>query len=99
MKRFYIFSLILNAGSAASHAADEGFVPLFNGKNLDGWVNVNCAPETWTVRDGMVVCTGIPTGVLRTEKMYENYILELEWRHIKEGGNAGLFIHSAPITA
>lgn len=78
---------------------DEGFVSLFNGRNLDGWANVNCAPETWTVRDGIIVCTGIPTGVLRTEKMYENYILELEWRHMKKGGNAGLFIHSDPITA
>ena len=79
--------------------ADEDFVPLFNGKNLDGWVNVNCAPETWTVRDGMIICTGIPTGVLRTKRQYENYILELEWRHIKKGGNAGLFIHSDALTA
>jgi len=79
--------------------ADDGFVSLFNGKNLDGWINVNCAPQTWTVRDGMIICTGIPTGVLRTNKHYENYILELEWRHMKEGGNAGLFIHSDPVTA
>ena len=78
---------------------DKEFVPLFNGKDFTGWVNVNCAPETWTVKDGIIVCSGIPTGVLRTEKQYENYILELEWRHIKEGGNAGLFIHSDPITA
>ncbi len=81
---------------------DEGdaeFTPLFNGRNLDGWVNVSCAPETWTVKDGMIYCTGIPTGVMRTEKMYENYILELEYRHIKKGGNAGLFVHSDPITA
>ena len=77
----------------------EEFVPLFNGRNLDGWVNVNCAPETWTVRDGMIICTGIPTGVLRTEKHYENYVLELEWRHMKKRGNAGLFIHSDPVTA
>ena len=79
--------------------ADEEFVSLFNGRNLDGWVNVNCAPETWTVRDGMIICTGIPTGVMRTEKHYENYILELEWRHMKKGGNAGLFIHSDALTA
>jgi len=79
--------------------AGEGFVPLFNGKNLDGWVNVNCAPETWQVKDGIIVCSGIPTGVLRTGKQYENYVLELEWRHIKEGGNAGLFIHSDPLPA
>jgi len=78
---------------------DGEFVPLFNGKNLDGWVNVNCAPETWTVRDGMIICTGIPTGVLRTKKQYENYILEVEWRHMKKRGNAGLFIHSDALTA
>jgi hypothetical protein len=80
-------------------AGEEGFVPLFNGKNLDGWVNVNCAPETWQVKDGIIVCSGIPTGVLRTEKQYENYVLELEWRHMKKGGNAGLFIHSDPLPA
>ncbi|HQH74771.1 MAG TPA: DUF1080 domain-containing protein, partial [bacterium] len=80
-------------------AQTEDFVPLFNGQNLDGWVNVNCAPETWTVRDGMIACTGKPTGVLRTEKQYENFILELEWRHLQKGGNAGLFIHSDAITA
>ena len=79
--------------------AADGFVPLFNGRNLDGWVNVSCAPETWTVKEGMIFCTGIPTGVMRTEKMYENYILELEYRHMKKGGNAGLFVHSDPVTA
>jgi len=100
MKRITIFLLInAIAWSSISRATEEGFVPLFNGKNLNGWVNVNCAPETWTVRDGMIICTGIPTGVLRTEKQYENYILELEWRHMKSRGNAGLFIHSDPVTA
>jgi len=73
---------------------DAGFVTLFNGLNLDGWVNVNGAPETYTVRDKMIVTTGIPHGTLRTEKQYQNYILELEYRHTKERGNAGLFIHS-----
>ena len=75
----------------------ESFVALFNGRDLAGWVNVNCAPETWTVRDGMIVCTGIPTGVLRTKRHYENYILELDWRHMVKGGNAGLFVHSDPL--
>jgi hypothetical protein len=69
-------------------------VKLFNGTDLAGWVQVNCAPSTWRVRDGMIVCTGQPRGVLRTEEMYENYVLELEWRHMKEGGNAGLFVHA-----
>lgn len=79
--------------------AQGDFVPLFNGRDLSGWVNVNCGPETWTVKDGVIVCTGIPTGVLRTEKMYENYVLELEWQHTVKGGNAGLFVHSDALTA
>jgi hypothetical protein len=58
---------------------------------------VNGAPTTWTVRDCMIVCSGIPTGVLRTIRHYENFILELEWRHVYEGGNAGLFVYSDPL--
>ena len=79
--------------------ADDRFTSLFNGKDLSGWVNVNCAPKTFTVRDGMIHCTGVPTGVMRSEKQYENFILELEWRHMKPKGNAGLFVWSHPLTA
>ena len=79
--------------------AETDPTPLFNGKDLTGWVNVNCAPNTFTVRDGMIVSTGVPTGVMRTDKQYENFILELEWRHMKAGGNAGLFVWSDPLTA
>jgi len=96
----YLFLIVafMMLGSAISETQEaDGFVPLFNGADLDGWVNVNCAPETWMVRDQMIVCSGIPKGVLRTEKQYENYILELEWCHLKEGGNAGLFVHSGAL--
>src|SRR5690606_6469513 len=43
--------------------------------------------------------TGVPTGLLRTERQYENFILELEWSHQVPGGNAGLFVWSHPLTA
>ena len=71
--------------------------PLFNGRDLAGWTNVNCAPNTWSVRDDLIVSTGIPTGVLRTLREYENFILELDWKHIVAGGNAGLFVHSGAL--
>ena len=86
-------------GATEYFTQEEGFVPLFNGKDLSGWVNVNCAPETWTVDQGRIVCSGIPTGILRTEKMYENFVLDLEWRHLQPGGNAGLFVWSDALTA
>jgi hypothetical protein len=90
---------LLIAAAPISGLAQDDFKPLFNGQDLSGWVNVNCAPNTFTVRDGMIICTGFPTGVLRTDRHYENFELELEWRHMKPGGNAGLFVWSHPITA
>ncbi len=59
----------------------------------------NCAPETFSVKDGVIVSTGVPTGIMRTQQQYENFVLELEWRHLKEKGNAGLFVWSDPLTA
>ncbi|MCE9524597.1 MAG: DUF1080 domain-containing protein [Planctomycetales bacterium] len=92
---------LLSAAAAdePSAKADEKLVPLFNGKDLTGWVPVNVAPSTFSVKDGLIVSTGKPTGTMRTEKMYENFILELEWRHMVAGGNAGVFIWGDPITA
>jgi len=75
------------------------WAPLFNGENLDGWVIVNGDASTWVAKDNMIVTTGKPTGVLRTDKMYENFILEFDWRHVKVNGNAGLFVWSDPIPA
>jgi len=80
-----------------AHADEDGFVSLFNGQNLDGWVNVNCAPSTYTVRDGMIFCTGIPTGVMHTTKQYENFILEADWMHTRTGGNSGIFVWSGAL--
>jgi hypothetical protein len=81
-------------------AQDEsGFAPLFNGRDLTGWVSVNCAPETWSVRDGLIHSTGKPICELRTERMFENFVLELEYKHLVPGGNAGLFIWGDALTA
>ena len=70
------------------------FRGLFNGKDLTGWVNVNTNKDTWTVRDGLLICSGHPIGVMRTEKQYENFILHIEWRHMEAGGNSGVFVWS-----
>jgi hypothetical protein len=85
---------VLTATAMPSFApgAEEPWVSLFNGQDLSGWVPLDVAPGTFSVRDGLIVSTGFPTGLLRTEKQYENFILELEWRHMQAGGNAGVFV-------
>jgi len=70
------------------------FRPLFDGKTLNGWVDVNTGPETWKAEDGVLKCSGLPIGVMRSERQYENFILEIEWRHMKKKGNSGVFLWS-----
>jgi hypothetical protein len=95
-----MFKLIfLNLLAITSLHAEEIWVPMFQPNSLNGWVNANCAPETWSIKDGVISCTGKPTGALRTAKQYENFILEAEWRHLSEGGNSGIFVWGTPISS
>lgn len=81
--------------TAADGRADAAqFVELFNGRDLTGWVNVNTDPDTWSVKDRLLVCSGKPIGVMRSKKQYENFVLHIEWRHMQAGGNSGVFVWS-----
>ena len=95
------FSRMLLFGALAASAAHPlaaqsvpAFRELFNGKDLTGWVNVNTDPDTWTVKDGVLMCSGRPIGVMRTDRQYENFILHIEWKHLEAGGNSGVFVWS-----
>jgi hypothetical protein len=69
-----------------------------------GWVtlgekdftNVNCNTDTWTWKDGTAHCTGQPVGVIRSKKQFTNFELVAMWRHLRSGGNSGIFVWTAP---
>ncbi len=87
-----LIAIVAICGNSQSQAADvPQFQDLFNGKDLTGWVDVNTSEDTWSVRDGLLVCSGHPIGVMRTAKQYENFVLHIEWRHMEAGGNSGVF--------
>lgn len=89
----FIFALTIFAEDKNTlQTSPYKWVNLFNGKDLSGWVDVNTSKETWNVVNGEIVCTGLPIGVMRSEKMYENFIMEIEWKHMKKKGNSGVFI-------
>ncbi|MCP3927825.1 MAG: DUF1080 domain-containing protein [Bacteroidetes bacterium] len=71
-----------------------GFRPLFNGIDMNGWVDVNTSEDTWKVKDRILICSGNPIGVMRTDRQYENFILQIEWKHVEAAGNSGVFIWS-----
>ncbi|HIG29440.1 MAG TPA: DUF1080 domain-containing protein [Verrucomicrobiales bacterium] len=86
-----------SSNSDRNRVVDPDFVDLFNGVDLKGWVDVNTSPETWSVLDGLLHCTGHPIGVMRSDRQYENFILIVEWRHMEAGGNSGVFLWSDAI--
>lgn len=85
-----------------------GWIDLIGEDIETHWRQVNCAQETFSlipdpVERGslMIRCTGLPTGVLRTREMYENFVVEFDWRHLTKGwgANAGFFLWSDPLPA
>ncbi|MHC4508488.1 MAG: 3-keto-disaccharide hydrolase [Planctomycetota bacterium] len=75
-------------------------VMLFNGKDLSGWklfVSDNDIPvdQIWSVRGGVVHCSGQRNGYMRTKDKYADYRLHLEWRWPAEPTNSGVLLHAA----
>lgn len=71
------------------------WVDLFNGKNLDGWIQRGGVAE-YTVEDGVIVGTTVPktpNSFLCTEKNYGNFILEVEYK-VDPTLNCGVQIRS-----
>jgi hypothetical protein len=71
----------------------DGFVPLFNGKDLDGWHCYAGKPDVWGVQDEVLVCAGGGGGWLGTERQYADFVLRLEYR-LQPGGNSGVYLRA-----
>lgn len=56
------------------------------------FTNVNTDPDTFSWTAAGVRCTGRPVGVVRTKQPHTNFEMSLEWRHLSEGGNSGVFV-------
>ncbi len=80
---------------AAAEGPGEGFVCLFDGKTLDGWVQRN-GTATYRVEDGCVVGKtneGSPNSFLCTEKNYSDFELTFEVK-VADELNSGVQIRS-----
>jgi hypothetical protein len=103
MNKYLLLFLLLNCvRSSAQHNTLE-FGTISRADDLKKktspikWVNVNTAEDTWKVKDGMLMSTGLPIGVMRSEKQYENFVMHVEWMHLEKGGNSGVFVWSQAI--
>ena len=102
MQRNVLLLLCFSAWLAGCASTPSGGGrPLFNGRNLTGWVPM--FGREWKVERGAIIgrngeaWTTNPEksgSWLRTEKEYSNFTLELEYA-INTRGNSGVFIRSA----
>lgn len=100
--RVFLGSGLVVLAGLAIRAADEPSVAprAFIDGSGEGWktlgeadfVDVNGDPETWTWEGGILHDTGTPVGVLRSAKPYTNFELVARWKHLKPGGNSGIFV-------
>ena len=72
---------------------EAGFVPLFDGRTLNGWKLVNGHGPGYIVRDNTIVCPKDGGGNLFTEREYANFVLRFEFK-TEPGGNSGIGIRA-----
>lgn len=98
MQKFVLICLIvISVGSACAQSKS-----LFNGKNLKGWhIDVpdmdkdKSLKSPFIIRNGLLVSLGKPEGHLITDKVYENYRLEVQYRFPSTPGNCGILVHAS----
>jgi hypothetical protein len=78
--------------AALPRAYLDGTGPGWKDLGEDDFTAVNCEPETWSFKDGVIHCTGRPVGVIRTKKSLTNFEIIAEWKHLESGGNSGIFV-------
>jgi hypothetical protein len=88
--------------SCAENRNRKSSIQLFNGKDLTSWhVDVpemdtnTSAKNPFIVRDGILVSLGKPAGHLVTDREFNNYRLQLEYRFPSAAGNSGVLVHSS----
>ena len=94
------FAGIGRAEDAGKPVAPTKRLDLFNGRDLTGWKSISKTntdlAQTWRVENGVIKCTGRPTGYLRTEQDYRDYKLTVEWSFVRVGpkaDNTGVLVH------
>jgi len=91
------FGLLASSCLQAAADVEEGFVSLFNGRDLAGWVKHGGSAE-YQVDDGCIVGKCVPktphNTFLCTEREFGNFILRLQYKFV-EPGNSGIQFRSA----
>jgi serine/threonine protein kinase/formylglycine-generating enzyme required for sulfatase activity len=78
---------------AVAPATTDGWVQLFNGKDLTGWQTLPEQPGTWEVKDGILRGTKRQSHLFSTRNDYGNFHLRAEVK-INLGGDSGILFRA-----
>lgn len=78
--------------TVVTKATIDGTGPGWRSLGEADFINVNTAPDTWTWSPEGVHCKGTPVGVTRSKTKFTNFELVATWKHLKSGGNSGIFL-------
>lgn len=89
---FVILFCMISITHAQSSKKEKGWTSLFDGKTTKGWHNYGKKDISplWKVEDGALIMSAKGAGDIATDKEYEDFEFELEWK-ISEGGNSGIY--------
>ena len=98
-----LLALAIGATAAAGQAVSPNRpIALWNGKDLSNWTadvpkrdTDPSLPDSFVIRNGMLVSLGKPEGHLVTKDTYRDYRLEVEYRFPGKPGNCGVLIHAS----
>jgi hypothetical protein len=79
--------------AAPAVQAEEKWVPLFDGKSLDGWERVGNDKSVWEVKDGEIQGSGQASMLVNTTGPYKNFRYRAEIK-INDKGNSGLYFRT-----
>ncbi len=91
----YVAVTVLNTSAAAAADDEEGFRPLFNGKDTSGWhLRRTDGHNSWTVEDGILKNTvneGEHGTDLVSDDKYWNFTVRYEYL-VPDGSNSGFYL-------
>jgi hypothetical protein len=90
-----LLALALSLRSTLAQEPPRAFIdgagPGWRTLGENDFAGVNGNPDTWTWKNGVLLCSGTPIGVMRTRQKFTSVEMVVEWRHLRAAGNSGVF--------